>query len=69
MRNRYPLSSEIKVRQTLLLESTPEEGLLKVSTKGNWFEMVAKTRHFITSFGEVAQSLSYRSVKGYLGKP
>ena len=42
MRNLYPLSSEIKVRQTLLLESTPEEGLLKVSTKGNRFEMVAK---------------------------
>lgn len=38
----HPLSNETKVRQTLLLESTPEEGLLNVSTEGNRFETVAK---------------------------
>ena len=36
------VSNETKVRQTLLLESTPEEGLLNVSTEGNRFETVAK---------------------------
>lgn len=42
-----------------------QEGLLNVSTQGNWFETVPN-QHTGASFVEVAQSLRNRSMKGTL---